>query len=280
MAWVMTDSIEEYDDAAGDFLRSRPVENTVLITVVELLRARGIAAYGDGPAVLGWWRSAGCVAGAFVHTPPFPMLLSLMPDQAITALAKSLAADGRRLPGVTARREDAEAFAAGWRAQTGCGVEIWERRRLYRLNDLRVPDTPGRARLAVPADRTLLLDWYADAEQEIRVRPGDHEAAVDDRIGYGGLTFWEVEGEPVALAGHTRMVGGMIRIAPVYTPPDRRRHGYGAAAAAAVSRAALDGGAEEIVLFTDLANPASNAMYQRIGYQPLDDYLVISFSGT
>src|SRR5262245_54356823 len=139
MTWAMIDDIEEYDEAAGDFLRSRPVENTVPITVVEILRARGIAAYGDGPTVLGWWRSAGCVAGAFLHTPPFPMLLSLMPDQAIGELAKSLAADGRRLPGVTARREDAEAFAASWQAQTGCGVEIWERRRLYRLNELQVP---------------------------------------------------------------------------------------------------------------------------------------------
>jgi predicted GNAT family acetyltransferase len=73
------------------------------------------------------------------------------------------------------------------------------------------------------------------------------------------------------------MVAGMVRIAPVYTPPEHRRHGYGAAATAAVSRIAVDAGAKEVVVFSDLANPATNVIHQRIGYQPLDDYLVISF---
>ncbi|MCW2948971.1 MAG: GCN5-related N-acetyltransferase [Actinoallomurus sp.] len=279
MSWVITDGIEEYDAAAGGFLRSRPLENTVLVTVLELLRARGLTAYGDGPAVLGWWRAAaGCVAGAFVCTPPFPMLLSMMPGQAVGELAKALAADGRRLPGVTARREIAETFAMRWRAETGADFEIWERRRLYRLGKHQPPATAGRARLARPDDRHMLLAWYDAAEQEIRVRPGDHVAAVDDRLGYGGLTLWEVDGMPVSLAGQTRMVAGMVRIAPVYTPPEHRCHGYGAAVTASVGQAALDAGAEEVVLFTDLANPISNSIYQRIGYQPLDDYLVLSFT--
>jgi predicted GNAT family acetyltransferase len=73
------------------------------------------------------------------------------------------------------------------------------------------------------------------------------------------------------------MVAGMVRIAPVYTPPQHRFQGYGAAVTAAVSQAAVDAGAKDVVVFTDLANPGSNAIHQRIGYQPLDDYLVISF---
>ncbi|MCO6009779.1 GNAT family N-acetyltransferase [Actinoallomurus purpureus] len=266
---------------AGGFLRSRPIENTVLITVVEALRVRGPAAYGDAPAVMGTWSTAsGCVAGAFVHTPPFPLLLSVMPGQAVAELAETLAADGRRPPGVTGRHELAEAFAAEWRIATGVDFRIWERRRLYRLEKVEPPDTPGRARLARPADRDLLLGWYYDAEREIRERPGDHDAAVDDRIAYGGLTIWERDGIPVALAGRTRMVAGMVRIAPVYTPSEHRRHGYGAAATAAVSQAAVDAGAEEVVVFADLANPGSNTIHRRIGYQPLDDYLVISFGST
>jgi FR47-like protein len=277
MSWVMTDDIEEYDATAGDFLRSRPVENTVLVTVLELLRARGLLAYGDGPPVLGWWSAAGCVAGAFMHTPPYPILLSAMPRRAVAELADVLATGGP-LPGVTARQEIAEAFAGRWCARTGADFQIWERRRLYRLGTLRPPATPGRARLARSEDRDLLLHWYQDAEKEIRVRPGDHAAAVDDRIAYGGVTVWEVGGVPVALAGRTRMVAGMVRIAPVYTPIEHRRHGYAAAVTAAVSQAALDAGAQEIVLFTDLANPVANSVYRRIGYQPLDDFLVLSFS--
>ncbi|MBC6461349.1 GNAT family N-acetyltransferase [Actinomadura sp. HBU206391] len=278
MSWVITGDIAEYDEAAGGFLRSRPVENTVLVTVLESLRARGLTAYGDAPAVLGaWLPAAGCVAGAFVYTPPFPLLLSVMPEQAVVELPEALTADGRRPQGVTARREIAETFATRWCAVTGVDFEVWERRRLYRLGKVRPSASSGRARPAEPADRDLLLAWYHAAEREIRERPGDHGAAVDDRIGYGGVTLWEKDGVPVSLAGRTRMVAGMVRIAPVYTPPEHRFHGYGAAVTAAVSQAAVDAGAKEVVVFADLANPGSNTIQQRIGYQPLDDYLVISF---
>lgn len=279
MGWVFTGDIAGYSQVANGFLRSRPVENTVLVTVLESLRARGRTAYGDAPAMLGSWRTAGCVAGAFVHTPPFPLLLSLMPHKAVTELVDALLADGRRPQGVTARQEIAEAFAVRWHEVTGADHRIWERRRLYRLVEVQPTATPGLARTAEPADRDLLLGWYHDAEQEIRERPGDHVAAVDDRIAYGGLTVWERDGVPVALAGRSRMVAGMVRIAPVYTPPEHRCQGYGAAVTAAVSQAAVAAGAKEVVVFTDLANPGSNAIHQRIGYQPLDDYLVISFDG-
>lgn len=277
MSWVLTGDIAEYGAVATGFLQSRPVENTALVTVLESLRARGRTAYGDAPALFGSWFAAGCVAGAFVHTPPFPLLLSVMPGQAVAELAQALAADGRRPPGVTGRQEIAEAFAARWHAVTGADFGVWERRRLYRLDEVRSPAVPGRARLAVPADRDLLLGWYHDAEREIRERPGDHGAAVDDRIAYGGLTLWERDGVPVSLAGRTRMVAGIVRIAPVYTPPGHRFHGYGAAVTAAVSQAAVAAGAKEVLVFTDLADPVSNALHQRIGFQPLDDYLVISF---
>ncbi|MFL6051901.1 MAG: GNAT family N-acetyltransferase [Actinoallomurus sp.] len=277
MGWVITGDIAEYDGTAGCFLRSRPVENTVLITVLESLRARGLTAYGDAPAVMGAWMSAGCVAGAFVYTPPFPLLLSVMPERAGMELAQTLASDGLRLPGVTGRHELAEAFAKGWRTETGADFTIWERRRLYRLQEVRDPATAGRARLARSAERDLLLGWYHDAEREIRERPGDHGAAVDDRIAYGGLTVWERDGVPVSLAGRTRIIAGMVRIAPVYTPPEHRCHGYGAAATAAVSKVAAETGAEDVVVFADLANPDINAMHRRLGFQPLDDYLVISF---
>lgn len=42
--------------------------------------------------------------------------------------------------------------------------------------------------------------------------------------------------------------------------------------------AALDAGATDVVLFTDLANPSSNALYQRLGYRPVQDRIVLSFA--
>ena len=42
--------------------------------------------------------------------------------------------------------------------------------------------------------------------------------------------------------------------------------------------AASDAGAEEVVLFADLANPVSNSIYQRIGFEPVSDWVRIGFA--
>jgi predicted GNAT family acetyltransferase len=63
----------------------------------------------------------------------------------------------------------------------------------------------------------------------------------------------------------------------VYTPPECRGKGYGSAVTAAASQWALDAGAENVLLFTDLANPTSNSIYQRIGYRPVYDSTELAF---
>jgi predicted GNAT family acetyltransferase len=67
------------------------------------------------------------------------------------------------------------------------------------------------------------------------------------------------------------------RIGPVYTPPEHRRRGYAGALVAATSQAQLDEGLEFCFLFTDLANPTSNHVYQAIGYEPVTDIDVYVF---
>ena len=83
--------------------------------------------------------------------------------------------------------------------------------------------------------------------------------------------LWEDAGEVVAFAG----VGGQtprgIRIGPVYTPPDRRGRGYASNLVAAVTQLQLDSGRRFCFLFTNLANPTSNHIYQAIGYAPVVD---------
>ena len=42
-----------------------------------------------------------------------------------------------------------------------------------------------------------------------------------------------------------------------------------------MSQAAIDAGAAEVVLYTDLANPTSNALYQRLGYRPVEERVLL-----
>jgi RimJ/RimL family protein N-acetyltransferase len=281
MAWQFTEDLDAYLAAAGSFLRAHAAENTILLTAAESLRARGPAAFGAAPPLFGWWAGPDGAAGAaFLHTPPYPVVLTAMTPSAAAALAAELADRAHETPGVNATAGPGAAFAAAWQQRTGQASSVGMRMRLYRLGTLLPPEPPppGGPRTASAADRDLLLAWLdAFHEEAGPAGPRESERAVDDRLGFGGLTIWEHAGQPVSLAGRTRPAAGQVRIGPVYTPPELRGRGFGAGATASATRAALDGGADGVVLFTDLANPTSNTLYQRLGFRPVADWAVLRF---
>jgi RimJ/RimL family protein N-acetyltransferase len=286
--WRTTIDAGEFLTEAGPALRADPVENTVLLTI-----AHGAQDAGASPAhastLLGWHAGGHHPVGAFVHTPGLPVVLGPLPESAAVTLAATLRHLGRALPGVNAAPAAAEAFAAEWQRITGpsgpsgsaaTGRRLYQRQRLFRLAELAPPPPPpGRARVAAAADRDLLIRW-TDAfhfEANGGSRPAS-ASVVDSRLAYGGQLVWDTGAEPVAMAARTPIVGGMSRVAPVYTPPARRGQGYGGAVTAATSQDAQQAGAREVVLFTDLANPTSNALYQRLGYRPVSDRHILLFT--
>jgi predicted GNAT family acetyltransferase len=280
MAWQLTEDVDTYFAAAGDFLRACPAENTVILTAVAAVRSHGPGAFGGSAPLFGWQAEpGGGVTAAFLHTPPFPVVLTAMTDAQAAALAAELAARGRRPAGVNAGPGPAAVFAAAWQNHTGQAARTGMRMRLYALGQLLplYPPPPGQARTASAQDTALLLAWLDAFHDEAGPQgPNESERLVNDRIGFGGLVLWEHYGRPVSLAGRNRPAG-QARIGPVYTPPDLRGRGFGAAATVAITQAALDDGAQGAVLFTDLANPASNTLYQRLGYRPVSDVTVLRF---
>jgi predicted GNAT family acetyltransferase len=297
MGWFSTGAVDDFLAGAGEFLRAERVRNTVILTVTESLRVSGRTPADEPPArdapLFGYWRPApsppapsqpasghGRVEGAFMLTPGFPALLTHMSPQVAADLAGLLAGSGRLLQGVNAEEEAAWAFADAWRRHTADVAEVHRRMRLFRLAKLMPPQPApqGTSRQATARDRALLIDWLGAFAIEVGdLATQDQGAAADERLSYGGITVWEVDSVPVSVAGVTRTVAGMVRVGPVYTPPAQRGHGYAGGATVAVSQAALDTGATDVLLYTDLANPTSNALYQRLGYCPVEDRLVLSF---
>lgn len=270
MSWHVTDDVDEFLDAVGDRLARRPVENSLLLTIARSLRLRGPHAHGPADPILGWRDD--CV---FLQTPPHPLLLGAgcPPELA------DLFAD-RPLTAVNGLTAEAEAFATRRHELTGAPSTVVQQTRLFRLAELVPPPMPaGAARVAGPADRDLLIEWFQAFNVEVgHAVPADSAVLVDDKLSFGGLTVWEVDGEIVSMAGTIRPEAGATRVAPVYTPARFRGRGYGAAVTAAVTRRALDDGADDVVLFTDITNPTSNALYQRLGYRPVEDRTVLEFS--
>ena len=157
-------------------------------------------------------------------------------------------------------------------------MSVHREERIYRLTSVRLPSGPplGDMRSVQPSDRSLLIEWFAAFAIDTNDPDPIDPAAAADRLIAGessalGLYLWEVDGEPRSMAGHSGPTPRGMRVGPVYTPPDQRRHGYAGALVAALSQRLLDGGREFCFLFTDLANPTSNHVYQEIGYEPVCD---------
>jgi len=226
----------------------------------------------------------GSLIGVAFRTPPWPVIASGLPTDPTlldTFIERWLEHDPD-LPGVSGPRENAEAVADAWTRRTNGTVHEAMASRLFRLGELTPPTTSGAARNATEDDIDLLIKWRTDFEVEaigyLRT-PEEVPASVRRMFELGdSVVIWEDRGEPVASAVASAPLGGMSRVGPVYTPPDRRAHGYGSAVTAAVSQRAREAGASDVILFTDLANPTSNSIYQKIGYRPVYDSTELEFT--
>jgi predicted GNAT family acetyltransferase len=142
----------------------------------------------------------------------------------------------------------------------------------------------GRARAAAARRRARCHgrrhQWASAAQHEfiteINCRISRLRRWVPRRIGNGQFWIWDNAGA-VAFAGWTDAPPDAARIAPVYTPPPLRGRGYATALVAALSQALLDDGRQRLFLITDLANPVSNAIYAKIGFQPQSDLFHFDF---
>jgi predicted GNAT family acetyltransferase len=113
--------------------------------------------------------------------------------------------------------------------------------------------------------------------QSMHEDPVEVPSFMDDKIAYGGMLLWEVDGVAVSMAGRWRPEAGVARVMAVYTPKEHRGRGYAGAATAAVSRAARENGATEVVLLADTANLTSTGLYERLGFAPAGDRVIGTF---
>lgn len=266
--WTFTEDVEAFARNAWPFLLADPVTNTVPLTVLTGVRA-GVDTPG---AYFGWWAVDGRVRGAAFRTPPHQLGMAAMPMEAVSPLIDALHAHEYDIPAVGGPLHLVEEFAAHWPAD----LAHVRSERLYELGELRLPDVSGFGRVAHPEEFGLLVSWYQGFQQDAGLLPQDPVPQVQRRLALGDFVIWEHEGAPVSMAAVSLAVGGVCRIGPVYTPPSCRRRGFGSAVTAFASQSDR---AERMVLFTDLSNPTSNAIYQAIGYEPVADYASVRFEG-
>lgn len=232
-----------------------------------------------------WWAGRlggpdGEVVAAFMHTPPHPLHVGLATPAEARGLAGLLAAQGDSLPGVGGRREPAEAFRDEWVRLTAANPTT-----VMEVGAFDLPSRPilsfdvhGRYRRATREEEALVDAWSADFAEAIG-GPAHHEPHPSQRhrIDDGRVGLWEEGGQPVSMAYASPANGGVTRVGGVWTPPGLRGRGYASGVVAVLSDERMAAG-ERCMLYTDLANPTSNKIYQAMGYRRIGDNITIAFS--
>ena len=284
--------IERLDDAEAFLAAAEPLlladeaRHNLILGIAGTIRD----APGRYPERSLWLARAGReVVAAALRTPPFNLVLARpRSEEALGALAEAVA--GEEFPGVVAAEPEVYEFAERWSRLAGAAVRTSMRQGVYALEQVQpLPAAPGSARVATADDRALGVRWWTAFAEEVLHEGGpgreDAEENVSHRLSSptGGFLLWEDEGRPVSVAGWGGPTPNGIRIGPVYTPPELRGRGYATALTAELSQRLLDGrlfdgGRRFCFLYTDLANPTSNAIYERIGYRRVAESAEIVFS--
>lgn len=218
-------------------------------------------------------------------TPPHNITLYAT-DNVINHKAINCLIDGIKdydIPGVITEKNLAEYFAKEYTARKGLTYKITMNQRIYELKAVN-PDIKqfGTLRLLEEKDMYFFPYWleafnaastYGKTEMSI---PQD-EKLYCYRLSTKKIYVLEVNGIPVSMAGYTRELQTAIGVSFVYTPPYYRGKGYASSCVAQLSQMALDKGFTKCILYTDLLNPTSNSIYQKIGYTPVCDSLMLKF---
>jgi predicted GNAT family acetyltransferase len=278
MKYMRFSTVSEFYSRAEPFLLRREAEHNLMLGICTMLMHD--PARAQEPPYLATVERDGEVVLAALRTPPRSLVLSYAAEpEAGDVLADRLHAEGEALPGVIGSVPFSRAFTERWHRISGQAYRLALAERIYQLDRVNpVEGVPGRMHRANEGHRTLLLEWLAAFNAEALdetdtsglERMVDRFLNADPRI--QGMYIWENEqGRPVSMAGYSRPTPNGICVLAVYTPPEHRRRGYASACVAALSQWLLEGGRKYCFLYTDLANPTSNHIYQQIGYRPVCD---------
>ena len=268
-------------DAAGPLLLEDEARNNLILGVSGTL-----VADPDRYAEKRFWvvvDGTGEPVGAAMRTPPHNLLLA--PARSGAGLEELAAAIDDDLPGVVGAHPEVDDFTRLWSQGRAIESRVLREQGVYALDRVQpVPEASGSRRAATVEDTGLALEWMIAFGEEVLEEsdPGRIEARtfVEQRLhgnGTGGFELWEDGGEVVSLSGWGGPTPNGIRIGPVYTPPKLRGRGYATSLVAELSEALLDAGRRFCFLYTDLANPTSNAIYERIGYVKVAESAMVAF---
>jgi uncharacterized protein len=279
MRFTQYENPQEFLEITEEFLLKREAENNLPLGLLYQ------AADPQGPyknPFLALIEKEGEPLAVLIMTPPHYLIWSAgdIPGDAIAFVLQELQERKISFPGIVAPKETAQKAEAEWKKLTGTGSELVMDQRIYVLdlvNDL--PYAGGTLALASENDEELVAGWISSFSRATPENPlSIEEGRIKARqfIAERSVYLWLVDGRPVSMAKKARPTKNGVVVNLVYTPDEERKKGYASACVAALSRELLKT-YKFCSLYTDLANPTSNHIYQEIGYKPAADSVMLKW---
>lgn len=214
----------------------------------------------------------GSVLGTALRSASFrPLAISQMGIDVIKVLVNELRTRSILLHGTVGPKATVENFTKAWGTafSEAMGQGVYECRRLIPPREIK-----GRVVQANPNNQDELAaairfgaGFIADCFPKHREPLVEAEKAMEFYLKGGCIYLWKsLDGEFVSMAANHRDSKNAGTIGWVYTPPEERGKGYGSMVTAAVVEAIFKKGRPLANLYTDLSNPTSNSIYQKIGF--------------
>ncbi|MFX0041569.1 MAG: GNAT family N-acetyltransferase [Candidatus Hodarchaeota archaeon] len=271
------EDINRFNELVFPFLLKHEAENNLLFSLLNSLK-EDLYRYGDNKPVLTSITENNKIRLVSIRTPPYNQVLSYTEDlQSIDVLIDVLIKKNYDLPGVLGFKEGAEKFVELWCRKKGISSELVTNERIYKLEHV-AEETLGKNEFikATRIYEDTILQWAREflieaLSERTNEMIEQSLKRMTRAIRKGKIFLLLVNNKPVSMAQKAGKTPNGNVVNYVYTPPELRRRGYATECVAKLSRYILKEGNKYCFLFTDLINPTSNKIYQKIGYHAVID---------
>ncbi|UYX50326.1 GNAT family N-acetyltransferase [Bacillus thuringiensis] len=253
------------------FLEKNEQENNLLLGVLQV---------AEEPMFMAAAKQGEEVTIVFLQTVEKQVIVAIseISEEAIVELAKELSKAYPDIPGLIGNKKIAQKLAEEIAMLENKKTNVVMEQGVYALQQIKKKwNEDGIFREITNDELPLIEKWIYQFCEDVKLPTTKEEATqtAHTLITNNRLFGLEVEGRLVSVAAKTRPTKNNITVNFVYTPKEARKKGYASKCVAALSQRMLDEGYKTTTLYTDLANPTSNKIYQEIGYEQIAESVLI-----
>ncbi|HDR7799096.1 TPA: GNAT family N-acetyltransferase [Bacillus tropicus] len=266
------EEILTFKEAVTPFLEKNEQENNLILGVLQMVQQ---------PIFMGVAKQEEEIVIVFLQTEEKKQIIvatSEMVEEDIVELAKKLAEVYPNIPGLIGNKKIVQRLAEEIAVLENKKTTVAMEQGIYELKQVKKKwNGDGVFREVNSDELTLIEQWIYQFCEDVKLPTTKEEAkqTAHTLITNHRLFGLEVDGKLVSVAAKTRPTKNNITVNFVYTPTEAREKGYASNCVAALSQRMLDKGYKTTTLYTDLANPTSNKIYQEVGYEQIAESVLI-----